>query len=74
MSFCNHREEEATLKMTLSFARFDKYPVSKGQLLLYHGGISKFFDATMEEKFAIIKLIDEAKILLDEKFRPMVIT
>ncbi|MEQ8189733.1 MAG: HIT family protein [Candidatus Eremiobacterota bacterium] len=69
--FCNHREEEAVLKNDLSFARFDKYPVSKGHLLVMPWRhFENYFDATTEEKIAIIKLIDEAKILLDEKFRP----
>ena len=69
--FCNHGEEEAVLKNDLSFARFDKYPVSKGHLLVIPWRhFENYFDATTEEKIAIIKLIDEAKILLDEKFRP----
>ncbi len=69
--FCNHVEEEAILKNDLSYARFDKYPVSKGHLLVIPWRhFENYFDATMEEKVAIIKLIDEAKILLDEKFRP----
>ncbi|MEQ8224742.1 MAG: HIT family protein [Candidatus Eremiobacterota bacterium] len=69
--FCNHGEEEAVLKNDLSFARFDKYPVSKGHLLVIPWRhFENYFDATAEEKIAIIKLIDEAKILLDEKFRP----
>lgn len=68
--FCNS-QEDAVLKNTLSFARFDKYPVAKGHMLIIpYRHFDNYFDATREEKISIIDLIDEAKSLLDEKYSP----
>ncbi|HPZ09100.1 MAG TPA: HIT family protein [Candidatus Eremiobacteraeota bacterium] len=69
--FCNHKEEESVLKNELCFARFDKYPVSKGHLLVIPWRhFDNYFDATREEKIALIDLIDEARNLLDKEFNP----
>jgi len=59
------------LENELAYAIYDKFPVSKGHLLI----ISKrhvrgYFDATKEEKLAIYDLVDKCKEFLDEEYSP----
>ncbi len=69
--FCNRTEEETIIQNELAFARFDKYPVSPGHMLIIPWRhFDNYFDATREEKIALIDLIDEAKKILDKKFSP----
>ena len=69
--FCNPSEEEIILKNDLCYARYDKYPVNKGHLLIIpFRHFENYFDATREEKVAFIELIDKAKDFLDKKFHP----
>jgi len=69
--FCNRTEEETIIQNELAFARFDKYPVSPGHMLIIPWRhFDNYFDATREEKIALIDLIDEAKKILDKKFNP----
>jgi diadenosine tetraphosphate (Ap4A) HIT family hydrolase len=67
--FCCY--DDAVLRNALAYARFDKYPVTKGHLLilpLRHVAI--WFDATAEERAALLALVDEGKRLLDERHAP----
>lgn len=69
--FCNKNNEEVVLKNDLCFARYDKYPVNKGHLLIItfrHFG--NYFDANHEEKLAVIDLIDKSKEFLLQNFNP----
>ena len=67
--FCNN--DEPVIKNVLAYARYDKYPVNKGHLLIIsYRHISDYFDLTIEERNAIFLLVDEAKILLDKKHNP----
>jgi len=69
--FCNPAEDEIVLKNNLCYARYDKYPVSPGHLLLIpYRHIPTLFDATDAEHAALLALVREAKALLDEQFRP----
>ena len=69
--FCNPSEKDILLKNELCYARFDKYPVNKGHLLIIpFRHFDNYFDASKEEKFAIIELIDKAKEFLDKEFKP----
>jgi len=69
--FCSTSEEDIVLKNDLCYARFDKYPVNKGHLLIIpFRHFENYFDATKEEKIAFIELIEKAKKFLDQKFRP----
>lgn len=55
----------------LVFARFDKYPVNEGHLLIIpHRHFSNYFDATPEEIESIQKALLKGKELLDAKFSP----
>ncbi len=69
--FCNPQEKDIILKNDLCYARFDKYPVNKGHILIIpfrHFG--NYFDATKDEKIAFMELIDKAKQYLDKNFKP----
>jgi len=69
--FCNPSEDEIVLANDLCYARYDKYPVSPGHLLLIpYRHIPTLFDATDDEQAALLALVREAKTLLDEHFHP----
>ena len=69
--FCNPPEEEIVLANDLCYARYDKYPVSPGHLLLIpFRHVAGLFDATDDEQAALLALVREAKTLLDEHFHP----
>ena len=69
--FCNPPEDEIVLANDLCYARYDRYPVSPGHLLLIpYRHIPTLFDATDDEQAALLALVREAKALLDERFRP----
>ena len=69
--FCNPAEDEIVLANDLCYARYDRYPVSPGHLLLIpYRHIPTLFDATDEEQAALLALVREAKILLDKQFHP----
>jgi diadenosine tetraphosphate (Ap4A) HIT family hydrolase len=69
--FCSPVPEEIVLKNTLWYARWDKYPVTKGHLLvipLRH--VQDCFDLTKEERNSLFGLLDACRKLLDEKYSP----
>lgn len=67
--FCNR--EELILENELAWARYDKYPVSPGHLLIIsRRHVQSIFDTTPEERQALSELMEEAKALLDKKYRP----
>ncbi len=69
--FCNPSRDEIVLQNGLCYARYDRYPASPGHLLLIpFRHIPTLFDATDAEHAALLALVREAKILLDEQFHP----
>jgi len=69
--FCNPSLEEIVLQNDLCYARYDKFPVNPGHLLLIpFRHVAGFFEATDEEQAALLALVREAKDLLDERFHP----
>jgi diadenosine tetraphosphate (Ap4A) HIT family hydrolase len=69
--FANPSELVKVLGNDLCYARWDKYPVSKGHLLVIpYREFASYFDATREEKQALWALVDEARGFLDAKFQP----
>ena len=69
--FCNPSPEDIVLANDLCYARYDRYPVSPGHLLLIpFRHIPTLFDATDGEHAALLALVREAKTLLDEHFHP----
>lgn len=62
---------EYVLENDLAFAIFDKFPVSKGHLLIIpKRHVADFFDLTTEEKKAIDDLLGKGKSLLDSDYLP----
>jgi diadenosine tetraphosphate (Ap4A) HIT family hydrolase len=68
--FCNPPADEIVVRNDLCYARWDKYPVSKGHLLVIpFRHTSDFFSMTNDEKRAIVELIGECKKIIEETFR-----
>jgi len=69
--FCRPVPGEVVLENDLCYARYDKFPVNPGHLLLIpFRHVAGFFEATDEEQAALLALVREAKDLLDERFHP----
>jgi len=67
--FCSRNED--VLSNALAHARYDKYPVSDGHLLVIpNRHVSSYFDLTAEERIAMFELLDEARMLLDKDRKP----
>ena len=67
--FCNF--PDPLLENDLAFAKPDRYPVSKGHLLLIpKRHATDWFDLTEAERGAINALLTEAKTWLDDKHQP----
>jgi diadenosine tetraphosphate (Ap4A) HIT family hydrolase len=69
--FCNPVADEIVAKNDLCYARRDRYPVSKGHLLVIpFRHTPDYFSMTVEEKQAVLALIDECKDVIEENFKP----
>jgi len=69
--FCNPSPEDIVLANSLCYARYDKFPVNPGHLLLIpFRHVAGFFEATDEEQAALLALVREAKDFLDGRFLP----
>ena len=69
--FCNPISDEIVAKNDLCYARWDRYPVSKGHLLVIpFRHTADYFSLTVEEKRAVLTLIDECKEMIEENFTP----
>ncbi len=67
--FCN--QEELILENELAWARYDKYPVSPGHILIItKRHVADFFDTTIKERSALNDLLEEAKKKLDQEYSP----
>lgn len=67
--FCS--AQDAVLGNERVYARFDKYPVTRGHLLVItRRHVADFFATSTEERAAMLALIDQAKAMLDERFAP----
>jgi|GEM_PF-216668 len=66
--FCNPEREEIVLENDLYYARYDRYPVSPGHLLVIpFRHVAGLFDV---ELTALLALLREAKTLLDGRLHP----
>ena len=69
--FCSPAEGEKVLCSALCYARWDKYPVTEGHLLIVpNRHFPGYFSATPDEKREIWALVDEGKKLVDQRFKP----
>lgn len=63
--------EGAVLTSALAYARFDKYPVTPGHLLILpRRHVADWFETTPQERTAIWSLADEARELLRGGYAP----
>ena len=59
------------LENDLALGRFDDFPVNPGHFeVISKRHVPTIFDTTNEEKLAIFDLINEAKKLIDKKYKP----
>ena len=69
--FCNPSTDEIVTKNDLCYAHWDRYPVSKGHLLVIpFRHIPDFFLMTDEEREAVLTLVTECKEVIEENFSP----
>jgi len=69
--FCNPAPEDIVLQNDLCYARWDKFPVSRGHLLIIpFRHTPDFFSMTDAERRAAVDLVAGSKKLLDERCRP----
>ena len=69
--FCNINQDQIIKKNKFSFAIYDKYPVTKGHLLIISKEhIRDYFTASSKLKKAIFELTEECKTFLDKKYKP----
>jgi diadenosine tetraphosphate (Ap4A) HIT family hydrolase len=69
--FCKPFADDIVAKNELCYARWDRYPVSKGHLLLMpFRHTPDFFSLTQDERLAMLELLDECIGILVENFRP----
>ncbi|MBI5462882.1 MAG: HIT family protein [Gammaproteobacteria bacterium] len=67
--FCD--SSKAILRNDHAFARFDDFPVNPGHcLIIPHRHFASFFEATVEERAAILALVDQARARVDTEFQP----
>jgi len=68
--FCKP-SREIQLESPSAFAIFDRFPVSKGHMLIIPKvHVSDYFDLDAETKNSLTELLDQAKIFIDEKYSP----
>ena len=70
--FClNNLTSEILLENNFSYAIYDKFPVSKGHILIIpkqHN--SNYFDLSLDEQKECLILLNNAKKIIDKEFKP----
>ncbi len=68
--FCGPGAAE-TASMDLAFARHDAFPVGPGHTLIVpRRHVASWFDATPDERSAMLRLLNEVKAALDRELHP----
>lgn len=69
--FCNIEDDKILLRNERAFLINDKFPDSKGHMLVIpFEHEENFFDLSKQDKIAIVELLDEAKKLSDREHKP----
>lgn len=69
--FCSPANDVIVAKNELSYARWDRYPVSRGHMLVIPFRHEQdFFNLTNEEKYSIIRLVNDCKYIIEEHSKP----
>ena len=66
--FCSPPADAIVAKNRFCYARWDRYPVSKGHMLVIpFRHVQDFFDLAGEEKCAILELVGDCKWVIEKK-------
>ncbi len=69
--FCAPDEKRVFLRESVVLGMWDGFPVSPGHaLLIPTRHVPSWFEATTDEKMALVIAIDRAKEIIDQKYRP----
>jgi diadenosine tetraphosphate (Ap4A) HIT family hydrolase len=69
--FCNPSHRDILLQNDLTYVMADRFPVTRGHLLaIPFRHVPSFFDATPEERSALLDLVLEAKAYTDGRHHP----
>ena len=69
--FCSPVPEEIVLQKPLCYARYDRYPVSKGHILIVpFRHVGDFFELTESERKAAFELVWQSRAKLDSDLHP----
>ena len=69
--FCNPTTDEIVLKNDLCYARWDKFPVNRGHMLVIpFRHTQDFFSLTVEERAAVCDFVVSCKGLIEENLSP----
>jgi len=69
--FCSPNDQETIVRNTLCYALWDRFPVSKGHLLVIpFRHTPDYFSLTPDEKLAMTELIEECRKIIEDNFRP----
>lgn len=64
-------KKDFQIENELAIARFDDFPVNNGHLeVIPKRHVKDWWNTTQEEKIAIFNLLDEAKKIIDDKYKP----
>lgn len=69
--FCGPLPEEIVASNDRAYARADRYPVSPGHLLIVpYRHVPTYFEATDEERAALLDLVSRCRSLIEEAYHP----
>jgi len=69
--FCMPCGDDVVARNALCYARWDRFPVSKGHLLIIpFRHTPDYFSLTREEKESVTDLIDECRKIIEDHFHP----
>lgn len=69
--FCEPREDQIVISNDLCYGTWDGHPVNEGHMLLIpYRHVPDYFEADAEEKFALWELLEEAREVIRERFKP----
>jgi diadenosine tetraphosphate (Ap4A) HIT family hydrolase len=63
--------EDVLFSNELAYVRYDNFPLSRGHVLVIPSRhVADYFDMTLDEKHAIVSLLDQAKVFIEKRFAP----
>ena len=69
--FCDPTHWDIVTETEFCYSRWDKYPVSKGHILIVpQRHFSNYFDATEEELLELWEMVEDRQYILEIKFKP----